>query len=105
MNDKHLERINTDIFRVLTETIQQKMGDESLANVQIFRVETTADLSEAKVYVNSGLAALEKANGFLRNEIAQSIRMKRTPSLRFVLDKGYENAERVDELLALLNNK
>jgi len=95
----HINRINSDILRVLTIAIQQKMKDNLLDGVTILRVETTADLSECKVYVNDGIDALNKASGFLRNEIAQNIKMKQAPRLRFLVDKGIENAARVEELL------
>jgi ribosome-binding factor A len=51
------------------------------------------------------LDALERASGFLRNEIAQNVKMKQAPRLRFILDKGIENAARVEELLAQINKK
>lgn len=104
-----IQRINADILRVLSVAIHQKAKDEELDFVTILRVETSADLSEAKIYVtvagdkNKGMNALEQSSGFLRNEIAQNIRMKQTPKLRFILDKGVENAARVEELLAQIN--
>ena len=101
MNFK-VERINTDILRVLTLAIQ-KSQDASLADIIIQRVETTADLSEAKVYVNGGLLALEHASGFLRTEVAQRVKMKQAPRLKFIVDRGLENAERVEELLKLIS--
>jgi len=104
-SNNHLARINSDITRVLTVAIQQKMKDESLADVVITRVETTADMGQTTVYVNGHLNALEKASGTLRNEIAQNVKMKQAPRLKFVLDKGIENAARVDELLAQINKK
>ena len=86
----HVQRINADIMRLL----------RSLTDANITRVETTADFSECKVWVEeSDLANLEKRSGFLRTEIAHSIQMKKTPILRFMVDKGLENAARVDELL------
>ena len=97
--NRHLERTNADIMRVLTVAIQQKMKDDSLLGVRLLRVETTADLSQASVFVNCGIDALERASGFLRNEIAQNVKMKQAPRLRFIVDKGIENAARVEELL------
>ena len=99
-----IQRINSDILRTLSVAVRQKTGDASLQDVTILRVETAADLSEAKVYVNTGVAALERASGFLRNEIAQSVKMKQTPRLRFIIDKGPENAARVEQLLAQINS-
>ena len=101
--NNHLARVNSDITRVLTVAIQQKMKDDSLVDVVVTRVETTADMSQTTIYVNGHLNALERASGTLRNEIAQNVKMKQTPRLKFVLDKGIENAARVDELLAQIN--
>jgi len=95
MNSKsnnHHARISSDIMRLLRQ----------LTDVNITRVELTADFSECKVYVENGLAELEKAAGYLRTEIAKSIKMKQTPKLRFILDKGIKNAARVDELLKII---
>ena len=103
--NNHLARVNSDIERVLTIAIQQKMKDDALANVIITRVETTADIGQTTVYVNGYLNALERASGTLRNEIAQNVKMKQAPRLKFVLDKGIENAARVDELLAQIKSK
>ena len=108
MNMIKTQRINSDILRVLTVAIQQKVRDGSLADVTILNVKTTADMGECKVFVaingneshqKAVLENLSAASGFLRNEIAQNVKMKQTPQLRFMLDKGRANAERVDELL------
>jgi len=81
--------------------------------VTILNVETTSDFSLARVHVEiSGddvekgnvMAELEKASGFLRNEVASRVKLRQTPSLRFVLDRGRENATRVEELLAQINS-
>ena len=108
-DNRKIQRINSDILRILSVAIQQKMYDENFDGISILRVETTADLSEAKVYVaikgdkNEIMGALERANGFLRNEVAQVVNMKQTPRLRFIADKGVENAARVEELLQKIN--
>jgi len=106
-----LQRINSDILKILTVAIQQKMGEENFDGIIILRAETSADLSECKVFYSASgdkaqaQEALEKSSGFLRNEIAQSISMKHTPRLRFFLDRGAENASRVEELLAQINSE
>jgi len=95
MNSKgntHIQRVNSDIIRLL----------RSLTDANITRVETTADFGECKVWVEGDVAKLEKSAGYLRTEIANSIKMKKTPVLRFIKDKGIENAARVEELLKVI---
>jgi ribosome-binding factor A len=81
------------------------MGNENFASVDILRVETAPDLGSARVYVNSAVGAkeLEKSVGFLRTEIANNMKIKRVPNLRFIVDNGEQNAQRVDELLKIIN--
>jgi len=105
-----LQRANSDITRVLQVALTQKLGNPTLDAVQIINVETSADLSVCRVSVdirdeNPGavLAQLEGSASFLRKEIAENVRIRRAPSLRFIQDAGRANAERVDELLAKIN--
>lgn len=111
MNVK-IQRINSDILKVLSTTLTQKMGNEALADVMILSVDTAADMSIARILVDIKgdeierqkiMAELERASGMLRNEIASRVKMRQIPNLRFILDKGRANAERVEELLAQIN--
>ncbi|MDR0462044.1 MAG: 30S ribosome-binding factor RbfA [Christensenellaceae bacterium] len=100
MNSKaYVGRINTDIFRVLTTALQNKLHGDSFLDVHILRVEASADLSSARVYVNIKAKEMEAHNGFFRNEIAQSINLRKVPNLRFIVDDGEKNTARVEELL------
>ena len=44
--------------------------------------------------------ALEKHRKFLRGEIAHKINMKFAPEIRFRIDESFENAAKIDALLA-----
>jgi ribosome-binding factor A len=107
MRNVKLERTNSDIFRILSITLRDKMR-EDFTNVTILGVETSADYSVAKVFVEIAgdevmkkrtFAELDKAGGFLRNEVANRVKLRLTPQLRFILDRGRENTARVEELL------
>ena len=87
-----LQRINTDIYRIIATYIQER----GIAT-EVVDVKTSADLSECKVFVTTD--NLVTAANYLRGEIAKKLNLKNTPKLRFILDKGRENAERVEELL------
>ena len=108
MINRKLQRTNSDIMRIITIALRDAKSS-TLASVSVLNVDTSSDFAFARLSVEiSGTDAekqnifteLEKASGFLRNEIAKNVRMRVTPQLRFILDKGRENAERVEELLS-----
>ena len=92
-----LQRINSDIYRIIAEFI-----GERVLRADVVDVKTGADLSECKVFETSELEVLEKSASYLRSEIAKRLNLKHTPKLRFILDKGRENAARVEELLDVI---
>ncbi|MCL2586858.1 MAG: 30S ribosome-binding factor RbfA [Firmicutes bacterium] len=107
-----LQRTNSDITRVLQVALTQKLGNPALVNVNILNVETAADLSTCRVFVDIRhdnpaeiLAQLESSAGFLRNEIANNVKIRRAPAVRFIHDQGRANAERVEELLSKIHSE
>lgn len=108
MSNIKIQRTNSDIMKILSVALRERAENASFLDVTILRVETSADYAVARVFVQcdeSALRELEKASGFLRNEIASRVKLRQTPQLRFMLDKGRENADRVEELLAQINSK
>ncbi|MCL2846927.1 MAG: 30S ribosome-binding factor RbfA [Firmicutes bacterium] len=108
MSNVKVQRTNSDILRVVTTTIQQKLGNDALVGVHVLGVDTSSDFSVARISVEipgddaakrRGIQELERASGFIRNEIASRVQLRQTPQLRFILDRGAENASRVEELL------
>jgi ribosome-binding factor A len=72
------------------------------------RVELTADLRSARAYVSftgapeaatQAVAALGRAVGFIRGELARRLSLRRAPELRFIHDRGAEHVARIDALL------
>ena len=90
-SESRLGRVNADIFRVLT------MANN--IDAHILRVEAAADLGTARVYVNGKREEFERATGFSKNEIAQKMKIRKVPALRFIVDEGEKNTARVEELL------
>ncbi len=69
----------------------------------------TPDLKHATVYVQvpgdddrkeEALAGLASAAGFMRSRLGRELRVRRTPELRFEIDRTQERASRIHELLA-----
>jgi len=94
MDNRRLQRINSDIYRIIASYVAERGISAEIADVQ-----TSADLSEAKVFISSQLETLENAAGYLRSEIARILNLRHTPKIKFLKDRGRENAARVEELL------
>jgi ribosome-binding factor A len=72
------------------------------------RIDLTPDLRSAKAYVSftgsteegaQAVAALARATGFIRGELARRLSMRRAPELRFIHDRTAEAVARIEELL------
>ncbi|MBK9083663.1 MAG: 30S ribosome-binding factor RbfA [Rhizobiales bacterium] len=76
--------------------------------VTVPSVKMSPDLKLATIYVmplggkdvKPVVEALEKHKKFLRGEIAHKINMKFAPEIRFRIDESFENAAKIDALLA-----
>jgi len=82
--------------------------DPRLAEVTITEVRVTPDLLLARIYFSvlgeaeaerEALAALERAGGFLRSQLAERLSLRFVPELTFLLDKSAEYGRRIEELL------
>ena len=76
--------------------------------ITVPEVRLSADLKTATVYVmplggenvEPVLAALNHNKKFIRGEIARTVNMKYAPDLRFKFDEMFDEAARIDRLLA-----
>lgn len=99
------------IRHALVDILQRKeLRDRDLAGVDvtITEVRVSPDLKAARVYV-APLAhgdkyvvakAMNRCASFLRGQLGREIEMKNTPELRFIADDRFDQASRIDDLLA-----
>jgi ribosome-binding factor A len=79
--------------------------------VSVTRVDTTADLRYAKVYVSvydkdlsrEVFKGLKSSGGFLRHELAERLSLRYTPELVWEEDKSITYGARVLDILAKLD--
>ena len=93
--------------------IARDLHDPGLGFITITRVEVSPDLQHARVYysalgdraarTNSG-KALERASSFMRRQIGQRLRLRRSPELAFVFDESIAHQDRIEQLLKELGN-
>lgn len=105
-------RVSITLQRELGQLIDESISDPRLAPMtSVTRVECTADLATAHVYVSSlgdqearegSLEALRSAAGYLRREIDKRIHIRHVPRLVFHLDstlvEGAEMLKMMDEV-------
>ena len=107
-------RIANRIGEELSEILINDINDPRLSQITITDVEVDRELAYADIFVSAlegfqrsreVLAGLAHAQGFLRRELAHRIELRVFPRLRFHWDPTLERAERIDRLLASLQQE
>ena len=102
------DRISEQIRRELAELIRTELKDPRVGMISITGVEVSADYAHAKVFfssmsgrehLDSVLAGLQKAAGFLRRELGRRITIHNTPQLHFVFDESLERGADLSKLI------
>ena len=108
------QRIAEEIKRELSSLILQKLKDPRIGFLTITRVEVSKDLKRALVgYSVMGDekskkatgAALEHAHGFLQREIANLLKLRYTPILKFKLDHSIDHSLHMEEIFKKLEEE
>lgn len=112
MNNIRANRVAEQIKKELGDILFNKIKDPRVGFVTVTDVEVTGDLQQAKVFISvlgdedkkeETLLGLAKANGFIRSEIGQRIRLRKTPEISFAFDNAYEYGAHIESLLRDLN--
>jgi ribosome-binding factor A len=111
--NRRIERINSQLRSEISKMILTDIKDPRISGVvSITRVETTGDMSNAKVFVSvygsdtdkrNTLKAMSSARGFIQNELLHRLAIRRPPSLSFRLDETIEQGNEILELLDSLD--
>jgi ribosome-binding factor A len=105
---QRMRRVNEALKEILSSTIGRGLKDPRVGFVTVTGVETTSDLSRAKVYVSvfgrqeekeATLAGLRSAEHFLQSVINRELHVKRVPALEFVYDSSIDHGMRIQALL------
>ncbi len=104
------ERIRDELSNLLVKEVQ----DPRLNGVSITDVTVDRELAFADIYVSSyqgsthsadTLAGLERAQGFLRSELAHRIDLRHFPRLRFHWDPTFDRAEVIEQLIKTIQDE
>lgn len=106
------DRVADALQRELSQLIRDELRDPRVGMVNITAAEVSRDLSAAKIFVtfvdqrseSEQLAALDVLNnaaGFLRSQLARTMKTRITPRLRFIYD---DTGKRGSYLSALIDH-
>ena len=104
-----IERVNNLIRQEMSGLLQRQVKDPRLSSfVTVTEVITSPDLRHAKIFVShigsdeekqETLSVLVAASGFLRNELARRLKLRRIPELSFHWDDSIERGTHLLELI------
>jgi ribosome-binding factor A len=106
------DRMADRVREILSELLLREVADPRLQGVTVTEVKLDSELMYADVYVNAlgeehrekeVLLCLKHANGFLRREVGQRIRVRNTPELHFHWDTTLERGEYLNQIINSLN--
>ena len=108
--DRVAELIKREVSQMLVNGIKDdRVG---VGMVSVTDVDVSGDLQHAKIYVSiygsddareQTMAGLKSATGYVRRELGQRIRLRRTPEVVFHEDRSIERGTRVLSLINRLN--
>jgi ribosome-binding factor A len=101
-------KIADRIQEELADILRREVADPRLAMITITDVDVDRELAYAQVFVVASqddermdevLVGLERAQGFLRSQLAARIQLRSFPQLRFRWDASHQRGARIEELL------
>ncbi len=108
---RRVERVASLIRREVSELLIGGIKDERVSQgmVSVTTVEVAGDLQHCKIFVSifgseddrsQAMEGLRSASTYVKGELGRRLKMRRTPEVVFVLDRGLEKGTSV---LGLLN--
>lgn len=111
---RRVDRVAELIKREVSQMLLNGIKDDrvGVGMVSVTDVDVSGDLQHAKIYVSiygsddareQTMAGLKSATGYVRRELGQRIRLRRTPEVVFHEDRSIERGTRVLSLINRLN--
>jgi ribosome-binding factor A len=110
---RRAKRVASLIKEALSRILLQEFQGSATGLITVTRVEVTADLQTAHVYLSffgdvrseEVLEMIERRKGYLRKSIASEVKLKYNPALIFSRDPGPEYESRIDQLIERLKDE
>ena len=109
MSTRRTARVASVIREVVSTSILQELRDPRIRNVTVLGAEVSPDLRYAKVKISVmgtdrdaalTMHGLESARGYLQSKVADRVKTRYTPELRFEIDKGVQKSFEATRILS-----
>ena len=109
MSNIKIERLNHAFQEEISMILMTEIKDEDIKFVTITGVDTTTDLSYAKVYFtvldDTKKEALNGAASFIRGKLAERVEVRHTPELKFIYDTSIEYGNHIEKIIDNINKE
>jgi ribosome-binding factor A len=111
--NRRLVKFAGNIKKAVSSIIDLKVKDPDKGFLTITSVKISPDLKIASIYYtvlgdkqqkDKTKKALDRSNGFIRNELKPSIKSRWLPELRFFYDDTLEQADKINRLINKIND-
>jgi ribosome-binding factor A len=108
------ERIAEEIRIELADLFLREIRDPRVQLASVTRVEVSRDLGHARIWISvlgdeqqklAAMEGLERARGFIRNQLAHRLNLRVTPIIKFELDRGAEHLREISDLLERIKSE
>jgi ribosome-binding factor A len=108
MSSRRTARVASVIREVVSTSILQELRDPRIRNVTVLAVNVSPDLRYARIQISVRgtekeaaltLHGLNSARGYLQSKVADRIKSRYTPELKFEIDTGVQKSIEVSRIL------
>lgn len=108
MTTQRTERVQEALRQEISRIVHRELKDPRLGFITITALELTRDLRYAKIYFSVlgdskkkrlALKGLNSAKGYIKNLIADRIKLRLMPELDFRIDESFEKIKKIHEIL------
>ncbi len=106
--EHHRERLADAMREEIGVILEGELADPRIGLATVSEVQLAPDGKSARVLVTvpgddqqarEAMRGLQSAQGFIRHELAERLRLRHPPELSFHLDRSEQYGSRIDELL------
>ena len=113
---RRVARVAEQVKREVSQMLLSGIKDDRVGAgmVSVTNVTVSGDLQHAKIYVSiygteeakaETMEGLKAATGYVRSELGQRMRLRRTPEIRFVEDRSLEEGSQIISLIDRLSRE
>ncbi|MBE9075919.1 30S ribosome-binding factor RbfA [Romeria aff. gracilis LEGE 07310] len=114
--NRRVARVSAMVKREVSQMLLHGIKDDRVGAgmVSVTDVDVSGDLQHAKIFVSiygteearaETMAGLAAATGYVRSELGQRMRLRRTPEVSFREDRSFERGSRVLSLINQLSQE